>query len=126
MTDDQKVNSIFDAIGCQDAVQGYVHKRLGKPHDEQSPRPLLITMSKDDAVKEVLRAPKPAGPEFSNIRLKKDTHPAFRKEWGCLYHAEESEKKKAENQGRTVVFDKKKRQILVDREVVDCWKLDFQ
>jgi len=48
-------------------------------------------------------------------------HPAFRKE--CI--SQKIWGKKPENRGRTVVFDKKKRQILVDGKVVDLWKIDL-
>jgi len=55
------------------------------------------------------------------IRFKRDMHPAFRKE--CI--SQKIWGKKPENRGRTVVFDKKKRQILVDGKVVDLWKIDL-
>ena len=65
------------------------------------------------------------GGALKNIKLKRDVHPAIRKEYGRLYEAERSEKAKAENQGKEVLFDTKKRVLLIDGEIVDRFKPSF-
>lgn len=122
-TDMDKVESILTALECDTTM--FEHRRLGKTRTDGNPRPLLVTLPSAETARQVLTAAKPNGGEFTDIRIKRDTHPAFRKEWGRLYSVENAEKQKPENAGRSVTFDKKKRQILVDGVVVDFWKLDF-
>ena len=62
---------------------------------------------------------------LKDVKMKKDTHPAIRKEYGRLFEAERKEKAKAENVGKHVFFDKKKRLLLIDGEIVDRFKPSF-
>ena len=51
--------------------------------------------------------------------IKKDVHPAFRKEMWRLYEAEKRERDRPENQGKTVIFDKEERVLTVDDVIID-------
>ena len=123
VTDKDKITAILAAVGCN--AVAFEHRRLGKAHVDHSPRPLLISLPTVEVARKVVASTKPIDGDFTDIHIKRDIHPAFRKEWGRLYRVENAEKQKAENGGRLVTFDKKKRQILVDNVIVDYWKLDF-
>jgi len=45
-----------------------------------------------------------------------------RAEWTRLFEAKSREEGKAENAGKVVRLDTKKRQLLIDNEVVDEWR----
>ena len=62
-----------------------------------------------------------AGEEFKGVRIKKDQHPAIRKEWWRLFKAEETEKAKPENRGHDVHLDREKRQLLRDGKVIEAF-----
>ena len=62
---------------------------------------------------------------LKNVRMKKDVHPAVRREYGRLWTVEKREKDRPENAGKRVVFDYKRRVVLVGEEIVDSFKLSF-
>ena len=68
---------------------------------------------------------KQAGDNFRSIYVKRDMHPAFRKEWGRLREAEKRERERPENQGKEVTFDRAKRQVIVDGVVIDHFQPTF-
>ena len=128
-TDDdaKKIRLIFDAIGCT-SEKDYTWKRIGKPSNpnqpRSQPRPTLIGLESPEARNSVAnKASKlnKAGEEFKGVRIKKDQHPAIRKEWWRLFKAEETEKAKPENRGHDVHLDREKRQLLRDGKVIDAF-----
>ena len=56
---------------------------------------------------------------LGSVYIKKDIHPAFRKEMWRLYEAEKRERDRPENVGKTVVFDKEERVLMVDDVIID-------
>jgi hypothetical protein len=60
---------------------------------------------------------------MKTVFIKKDTHPAIRKEYARLHKVEKEEKDKPENQGRAVYFEKETRSIKVDDVVIDKFGL---
>ena len=53
--------------------------------------------------------------------MKKDVHPAIRKEWKRLRDVEAAEKVKPVNQGCTIQLDYKCREVNRDGVVIDKW-----
>ena len=68
---------------------------------------------------------KHAGNTFQRIYVKKDIHPAVRKELNRMHLAEREEERKPENQGREVKYDPATRCLTVDGMVVDRFKPTF-
>ena len=56
-----------------------------------------------------------------DIYIKKDVHPAVRKEWARLREAERLEKEKPENNGATIRLDTRERKLYRDDTVIDSW-----
>ena len=59
------------------------------------------------------------------IYLKKDIHPAIRREYKRIYDAEKREKDKPENQGIEVKYDKMSRTLIVNGQVIDRFRPNF-
>lgn len=121
VTDQEKISAIFDKIGFEgNPVSQKI--RLGKIAGR---RPLLVQLHSADDRNKLLdkaKALKGKGIPFDKIFIKKDTHPAVRREWKRLFDAEKEEKSKAENVGHSVLVDKKRRVLLRDDQVIDTWK----
>ena len=119
-----KVRNILSQIGVQVTPTSY--KRLGDVRT--SPRaPILVVLPGPDKRKDVLdNAAKLANtPDLSSIRIKKDRHPAVRREWTRLWKVEQAEKQKPENAGAVISFDRKERKLYRDGIVIDAWKPSF-
>ena len=56
------------------------------------------------------------------IYVKKDLHPATRKEWKRLRDVVAAEKAKPVNQGCAITLDYKSRQVTRDGVVIDKWR----
>lgn len=56
---------------------------------------------------------------LNKIFIKKDQHPLIRNEWKRLYETKKREEEKPENQGRTVILDRKSRTVTLDGEIID-------
>ena len=114
-------------------------ERLGKPRRSdrsilvdkappRGPRPIKITLSRASDRKQILTDAKKLEnfqEPFSRIRMKKDTHPAIRKEFARLREIEHKEKDKPENQGKVVEYDHRRRAVLVDGQIVDSFQPVF-
>lgn len=124
--DDEKWMLIKNAIGCPES--GHVRiNRLGRPNGNTC-RPLKIVLTHEHDRPLILEKAsnlQSADPAFSNIRLKKDTHPAIRREYGRLHEVEKKEREKPENAGRAVTYDHKLRAVLVDGKIVDSFMPTF-
>lgn len=57
------------------------------------------------------------------IYVKKDVHPALRREWIRLHDAERAEEERANNLGCVVRFYTKERKLYRDDIVIDRWSL---
>ena len=122
--DATKVASVLRAAACDIDVSGIPVKRLGQPNDRKR-RPLLLILRNGadrDAIVSSGRKLKEGanvGTPYAKVYLKKDVHPAVRKEHARLHEREEEEKKKPCNIGINIVYDWKQRVLLRDDVVID-------
>ena len=119
-TDEEKCDKIFEKIDLN--IDGYQIKRLGKKG--QYPRPVLVLLKTPEQRKLLLgkaKKLKDADDTYKKIYIKKDTHPAIRKEWRRLKAAEKEEKEKPENVGCLIKIDYRRRVLLKDEMVIDKW-----
>ena len=128
-TDLEKIELVLNTIGYQDPDIVSV-QRLGKVNaDAARSRPVKVVLQtaadRQKALSLVENLAQAQGGSLANIKIKKDTHPAIRKEFGRLFEVERQEKAKPENVGKVVEFDKRKRLITVDGLVVDRFKPSF-
>ena len=120
--DDGKLSKIWEKIN--ETGSRVSHKRLGKTVQPNKRRPILVRVdSKDlrDNVLEKAKVLKEATTEYKTIYIKKDVHPAVRKEWNRLKEAETNERAKPENAGATIRFDSKERKLYRNDIVIDSW-----
>ena len=88
-------------------------------------RPILVKMPSKAQREKVLKKTKnlkEAGPAFKKVYVRKDVHPATRREWKRLKDAEKSEKEKPGNEASTITLDYKARVLLCDNVMIDRWK----
>ena len=122
-TDDGKIQKVLEKAGCPETLDqsSWRVRRLGKPN-ERNKRPILISL-KDQAQRDIIldsaKNLKNASAPFSTVYIKKDVHPAVRKETGRLRKREKEEKEKAENVGVNITYDWKNRVLLRDGVVID-------
>ena len=96
-------------------------KRLGQQSGGKT-RPILVSLpTMEDRNRLVGAARETEHESLVGIKLKKDTHPSVRAEWKRLFDAKRNEEEKAENAGKTIEMDMKKRQLICDGQVVDSW-----
>lgn len=125
-TDEEKCALLLSMLNCEE-VELQDMCRLGKQRPN-AVRPLKLTLTKpSDRVVLLEEAPllQSQPPPFKSIRLKKDTHPAVRREWARLHAALKEEKDKPENIGTNVVLDYKNRQLLRNDDVIDSFRNPF-
>ena len=122
--DKGKVSKIMAIVG-EDMAADFNVRRMG-PRSADKVRPLMITLMSMDIRNKVVSAAKECSdPSLTDIRIKKDTHPAVRQEWKRLFEVKQTEQEKPENAGRTILVDMKKRQVICDNEVIDTWNPSF-
>lgn len=91
-------------------------------------RPILLVVESQErrnAILDKARNLKNEGPVFSRIYIKKDTHPAVRKELGRLRKREKEERDKPENQGVNIKYDNNERVLLRDGLIIDRYTPSF-
>ena len=125
-TDDKtKCEKIMEAIGTPGVIIDM--RRLGNAQEGKK-RPILVKTPCREARDTVLqntKALKDAGGTYRHVYVKKDIHPAVRKEWRRLKDAEKSEKEKPCNQGCDIRLDTNKRELLRDGVIIDRWSPSF-
>ena len=121
-TDKEKCLKIFEKMQVQ--VEFKV-KRICNPG--RFPRPLLVITNGQDKRELLLQHSKRLKDEedYKHIYVKKDVHPAVRREWKRLKEAESQEKDKPENAGCDIKLDFRKRELLKDGEVIDKWQPSY-
>ena len=123
-SDAEKVRKVMDAMGYQltSDPETWEIRRLGKPDDNNKKRPVLIVVDNGYQRNEILKKAKnlksATGP-FSTVYVRKDVHPAIRKETARLKTREREEKEKPENVGVEIRYDWKRRVLLRDGNVID-------
>ena len=125
-SDSDKLQMVFDEVSPGDAFD-YTVRRLGEVRADGSTRPILVTLPSENKRNEILQNAYVLArtDNFKNVKLKRDQHPAIRKEWWRLFAAEQSEKQKPENAGCNIVLDKKLRQITKDGVIIDRFVAHF-
>ena len=125
--DEEKWALIKTVIGCPNVEHDEV-VRLGKIRVGGTCRPLKIVLKRRQDRAIILEKSSTLGSQntpMNDIRLKKDTHPAIRREFARLRDVEKREKEKPDNSGRTVTYDHQQRAVLVDGIVVDSFMPTF-
>ena len=123
--DEAMSQMILQAIDCAD-IRVTAVNRLGKKGNAARPRPIKITLEQASQRPHLLeKAKNLAGGPLKEIRLKKDVHPAIRREYARLHEVEKSEREKPENAGLEVRYDPRQRTVLVDGQAVDSFMPSF-
>ena len=128
-TDDEKFDEIMNKLGLPGPITPRSIQRLGKKIPTNTkPRPIKVVLENAQQRQSILEKAKTlndATDAFKKIHLKKDVHPAVRREFGRLFAVEKAEKEKAENAGCQVVFDRQKRVVTIDGVIIDRFKPSF-
>ena len=125
-TDDSKVRMLLRKIGHQNIATKET-MRLGKIVQGKT-RAIKVVLADPVSRKKVLedaKQLKQAGEKFSKIYIKKDIHPAVRKEFKRLQDVTKVETNKPENTGKKVEYDHKTRTVTVDGVIIDRFKSSF-
>lgn len=127
--DDEKVRNVLTTAGYSHAfdVAAWEMKRLGQQNDQRK-RPLRIVVENQgrrNAILEKAKNLKQAGGDYSRIYVKKDVHPAVRKEMARLRNREKEEKEKPENVGVNIYYDGKDRVLYRDGNIIDRYNPIF-
>lgn len=122
-TDAEKVRTVIAATGHQVTSNpaSWQVKRLGQKIDGRK-RLILVVLEDGNERNEILKKAKNLKSQpgsLATVYIKKDVHPAVRKEMARLRQREKDEKEKAENVGVNIRIDWKKRELLRDGNVID-------
>lgn len=123
--DDDKLHKIWQVIGANTTIRS--HRRLGKRESGSvRQRPILVMVNcKDDRDNTLAKASelKRRGAPYDKVFIKKDVHPAVRREWKRLRDVVVTETERPENQGCNIRLDPKERKVYRDEVVIDQWRL---
>ena len=117
-SDDAKVKMVLQKIGHD--VEITKTRRIGQQNDDKI-RPIEVVLQDVTKRQGILNDAKKLKDmaAFKDINIRKDSHPAVRKEWRRLKEAEEAEKARNENVGKNVRIDYRTRVLYVDDVIVD-------
>ena len=119
--DHEKVDMILRELEKQHITPVSI-ERLGKAANiAEQVRPIKLVLARPDDRKEILDSTSKLNGKnaFKKIFIKKDTHPAIRKEYARLHKVEKEEREKPGNQGKRVWYDKSERSVKVNDVTVD-------
>lgn len=126
--DDEKISNIMETIGGGEEDRSrWSMKRLGQ-RDDRNKRPILITVNDQKQRDSILRRAKnlkDAQQPASTVYIKKDVHPAVRRETARLRKREREEKEKAENVGVNITYDWKNRVLIREGVIIDRFMPHF-
>lgn len=120
----EKCQLVLSAVGCTPDVKDVC--RLGQRNEAD--RPIKLTLRKPSDRPDILSKTNglyAMGPFLKNIRVKKDSHPAVRKEWTRLHDRMRAEKSNLENAGHQIRMDYKTRELLRDDNAIDSFRNPF-
>lgn len=121
-SDLEKVRTVINATGYQlPNDPAWEIRRLGK-QNERKKRPILVVVDDGHQRNEILKNAKnlkSAVGALSTVYVKKDVHPAVRKEMARLRTRQREEKEKPQNVGVNITYDWKNRVLLRDGNVID-------
>lgn len=121
--DGEKINMVLQAARYSEPfeVSEWSVRRLGQ-HNPDRNRPILITVSNPQQRDNILKAAKnlkQAGGRMAKVYVKKDTHPAIRKEYARIKKREKEEREKPSNAGTNVEYDWRNRVLMRDGLIID-------
>lgn len=126
--DDEKISNIMETIGGGEEDRSrWSMKRLGQ-RDDRNKRPILITVNDQkqrDSILRMAKNLKDAQQPASTVYIKKDVHPAVRRETARLRKREREEKEKAENVGVNITYDWKNRVLIREGVIIDRFMPHF-
>ncbi len=128
-TDRAKVKTVLDTAGYSKPfdTSEWSIRRLGQENAEKK-RPIHITVNnpqqRDDIMK-VVKNLKQARGNMARVYVKKDTHPAARKEYARIRKREKEEREKPANVGTNIEYDWRRRILLRDGLVIDRFSPRF-
>lgn len=128
--DEADIEGILVEIQCPGVVPAKV-MRLGKPREEGAPpRPMLVITNTITEAKTVLenarKLKQSTKDDRRKVYIKKDQHPAVRREWKRLHDYAKAEREAPANVQCTIRVDYKKRAVTKDGEVVCQFVSPFQ
>jgi hypothetical protein len=126
-TDLAKVLNIMGEIDVQGSEDLMEVKRLGKQIEGRT-RAMLVSFTDKQVRQNVLKNAKKlkdSAAPYNKVYIKKDIHPMVRKELNRLRKVEQEEKRKPENQGKTIKYDYKERTVTRDGLVIDRFRPSF-
>ena len=119
--DEEKCKKILNKMGCpDDSTLIKSVQRLGKAENKK--RPILLVgngIEWRNRLVEKSKQLKDAGNQYKEVYVKKDVHPAVRREWWRLHTVKEEEEKRPENVGHQITIDYRRRVVLKDNDVID-------
>lgn len=121
-SDEAKLQKIWAVIDDSTVIRS--HRRLGQHNSRK--RPILVVVESKDERDNVLgktRKLKDQGAPYDKIYIKKDVHPAVRREWKRLHDAKKTETERPENQGCNIHLDTKERKLYRNGVEIDKWNL---
>ena len=126
--DRSKIISILEGAGYDDHVNvsEWGVRRLGKGDGRK--RPILLEVednTRRDAILRRAKNLKGKGEPLGAVYIKKDIHPAVRKELQRMRKREKEEKEKPGNQGTNIYYDSAQRVLLRDGEIIDRYSPSF-
>lgn len=127
VNDGDKLNKVWEKLGVNNVLG--THRRLGSTAQDGTNRrcrPILLTLEDASQRQHILdqaKNLKTAGEAFKKIYVKKDVHPAVRKEWQRLHDVVKTERERPGNVGCVVNLDTKERKVYRDGVVIDSWSL---
>lgn len=122
-TDVEKIKTVLDVTRYSEPfdVSEWSIRRLGQQNSGKK-RPIHITVSSPqqrDNILKVAKNLKQAGGNMASVYIKKDTHPAVRKEYARIKKREKEEKDKPANAGTNIEYDWKNRVLMRDGLIID-------
>ena len=129
-SDLERVRKIIEKTGYTgiSSLGDITIKRLGIVQDNPSrARPIHVTVASSDIQWDILTKASALKQidGYKEIFIKKDTHPTIRKEFGRLYKREQEERNKPTNSGVEIKYDRRRRVLLRDDEVIDRYSPSF-
>lgn len=127
--DTAKVKKVIEATGYAEVInpEQWQIRRLGKETTRRN-RPIHVMLNNQQQRNHILEKAKNlknCEGLLARIFIKKDLHPAVRKEMARLREREREEKNKPENAGTNIRYDWKNRVLLRDNVVIDKYAVNF-
>ena len=127
--DERTVKDIVSRISGTLSVDGlkFEIERLGDVDKAHKPRPIRVKVETAKIRNELCAQSSLLKniEGFQNIYVKRDTHPAIRKENSRIYKLVKEEKERPENQGHNIIYDRKAKVVLRDDVIIDRFNPHF-